>query len=1323
MAHTKVTKTHSQNTGTANTFSYSGSFDVFKATEVKVELDNIALTYTASTINDSALSPREYSVDTSAKTIHIGGPNLTSGTIVIKPVTDMGAPTPRATYTPGASITSEDLNNNQTQLLRRAMEYEEQVLFKTGGTMTGVINIGPGSAVQFEGDTSDGNDTNLTAEDPTGTNNIVLPNRSGTIITDGDTGTVTATMLAANSVDSSELVDGSIDTSHIGNSQVTTDKIAADAITGAKIADDAINSEHYTDGSIDTAHIADAQVTTAKIADANVTTAKITDGNVTTAKIATDAITAAKIADGNVGTAALAANAVTQAKMADDSVGSNELLDNSITAAKIVNDTITQAKMADDSVATGNIAANAVTNAKIANNAVDTNHIIDANVTTAKIADANITTAKITDANVTTAKIANDAITIGKIGCEQTTISDSDSHIPTSGAVVDYVAAQIAPIGGLEVIADEDNFPSTQPASGVVISISDAGGVVVNGSGVSTTARTAGNGSDNVTINNFPSDLQSTTLAAGVGLMVTSTGSSNTYNYHKALLKEADLKNLSNDIDDFGNRYRVHNGEPSSNNDDGDLIWDTNANKMKVYDSTASAWQEITSTGDFKFLVPVDAGTTTAATWDGSDTSFDLKETTNSGSAASVTNINQLIVSLNGVIQKPNTGSYSASEEGFYLTDSDTIRFCTAPPSGSSAFIIQCGAAVSIPTPGDGTVTEAKIASAAVTQAKISKPIDLDDNEKVRFGTGDDLEIFHDGSHSNITNSGTGRLYLNAVQINLHNQAANENMLKAVENAQVELSYDGTKKFETTSAGANISGRALIGTTTLAPYSSRILTVGDTTTDDTALEIRSSDDTTGRLYFTDSTSSGEGAYQGELKFNHTDNSFYLQINNETSLKAVKDGAVELYHNGNKKFETTSAGVTITGSQNKIVGDLRFDNSTDADKDIYWDESEDRLNWFDSVKATFGNSNDLEIYHDGSHSFIKNSTGHLKIGDQNVRIMNQACDEDMIHGVQDGTVELYYDGSKKLETTDTGIKIDGGHHEILGDVFFNNADHAGKDIKWDQSEKYLRFDDGVHAHFGTGSDMELYHDGTDSIIKNNTGDLSIRSNSNLKLEAEDGGEDYIHCIKDGAVELHYDGSKKIQTVSTGITVTGQIHAGDATGDLINESALSASVSGNVACFKASGASGHTPLLCWNNHGSGTRTQIEFGDGSSYTARGSVTTDGSNASFNTSSDYRLKQDDVLITDGITIVKALKPKRFKWKDNLSLGVCDGFFAHEVQEAAATSKAASGTKDAVDDDGKPIYQQIDHSKLIPLLTAALKEAITKIETLETKVAALEAG
>ena len=276
MAHTKVTKTYSQNTGAANTFSYSGSFDVFKGTEVVALLDNVQLTFTASTINESA-SPREYTVDTTAKTIHIGGADLSSGTIIIRPETDMGAPTPRATYAPGASVTSEDLNNNQTQLMRKAMEYDETKLSSTGGTMTGDLTMGEDTKIIFEGATDDGYETTLTVTDPTADRTITLPNVTGTVVTTGDTATVTATMLASNSVDSAELVAGSIDTVHIGASQVTTAKIADenvtnakianDAINGSKIADDAIDSEHYTDGSIDTAHIGNSQITNDKIAD------------------------------------------------------------------------------------------------------------------------------------------------------------------------------------------------------------------------------------------------------------------------------------------------------------------------------------------------------------------------------------------------------------------------------------------------------------------------------------------------------------------------------------------------------------------------------------------------------------------------------------------------------------------------------------------------------------------------------------------------------------------------------------------------------------------------------------------------------------------------------------------------------------------------------------------------------------------------------------------------------------------------------------------------------------------------------------------------
>ena len=118
-------------------------------------------------------------------------------------------------------------------------------------------------------------------------------------------------------------------------------------------------------------------------------------------------------------------------------------------------------------------------------------------------------------------------------------------------------------------------------------------------------------------------------------------------------------------------------------------------------------------------------------------------------------------------------------------------------------------------------------------------------------------------------------------------------------------------------------------------------------------------------------------------------------------------------------------------------------------------------------------------------------------------------------------------------------------------------------------------------------------------------------------------------------------------------------------------------------------------------------------------GFIICDRTSTTYNTGSDYRLKENEVLISDGITRLKTLKPYRFNFKDNPSK-IVDGFFAHEV---TAVPEAIAGTKDEVDSDNNPVYQGIDHSRLVPLLTAALQEAVTKIEILETKVAALEAA
>ena len=150
----------------------------------------------------------------------------------------------------------------------------------------------------------------------------------------------------------------------------------------------------------------------------------------------------------------------------------------------------------------------------------------------------------------------------------------------------------------------------------------------------------------------------------------------------------------------------------------------------------------------------------------------------------------------------------------------------------------------------------------------------------------------------------------------------------------------------------------------------------------------------------------------------------------------------------------------------------------------------------------------------------------------------------------------------------------------------------------------------------------------------------------------------------------------------------------------------------------------------------KSYIIFRFGGSGTTIGNIAqnSSGNGVNYNQTSDYRLKTNEALITDGITRIKQLKPYQFEWKSDLGTKV-DGFFAHEVTPVVPT--AVSGEKDATETryyetgdilpEGKEIGdikeenavlpQSLDHSKLVPLLTAALQEAVAKIEVLETRL------
>jgi len=128
-------------------------------------------------------------------------------------------------------------------------------------------------------------------------------------------------------------------------------------------------------------------------------------------------------------------------------------------------------------------------------------------------------------------------------------------------------------------------------------------------------------------------------------------------------------------------------------------------------------------------------------------------------------------------------------------------------------------------------------------------------------------------------------------------------------------------------------------------------------------------------------------------------------------------------------------------------------------------------------------------------------------------------------------------------------------------------------------------------------------------------------------------------------------------------------------------------------------------------SGSAGHIRFENGSSYV--GGITTSTTATQYNTSSDYRLKENVTYDWDATTRLKQLKPARFNFIADADTTV-DGFLAHEAQ--AVVPEAVTGTHNEVDDDDNPVYQGIDQSKLVPLLVKTIQELEARIAALEAK-------
>ena len=385
---------------------------------------------------------------------------------------------------------------------------------------------------------------------------------------------------------------------------------------------------------------------------------------------------------------------------------------------------------------------------------------------------------------------------------------------------------------------------------------------------------------------------------------------------------------------------------------------------------------------------------------------------------------------------------------------------------------------------------------------------------------------------------------------------------------------------------------------------------------------------------------------------------------------------------------------------------------------------------DNDKANFGASNDLQIYHNGAHSLIDNNTGNLYIlTDGTTYFANSANSENYATFNQDGAVTLYYDSAVKLATTTTGIDVTGtaemdtlsiggtavtataaelnildgvtataAELNILDGVTATAAElnyndittlgtveasktvtaDANADVKWGDSDK---------AIFGAGSDLQIYHDGSNShIVDTATGSLYLSADTNVNITAYGTGENMATFVKDGAVTLYYDNSAKLATTTDGISVTGKIFASSYTGL-------------DSGDFLSWADNTYLDVTINSNH--------KF----RFEADGDLHADGDVIAYSTTvSDSRLKDNIQNIEGALAKVNSISGVTFIRKNTGEKAA--GVIAQELIEVLPEAVKEKSLPLQTGTDDK--YYVVEYDAVTGLLVEAIKELTKRVEELE---------
>ena len=740
-----------------------------------------------------------------------------------------------------------------------------------------------------------------------------------------------------------------------------------------------------------------------------------------------------------------------------------------------------------------------------------------------------------------------------------------------------------------------------------------------------------------------------------------------------------------------------------------------------------------------------------------------------------------------------------------------------------------------------GNVTGDFTVGGTLTAANITNTGDLTfgDNDKAIFGTGSDLQIYHDGLNSYVLDNGTGNLNLRGTSLRL-SDASGTHYLVANSGAEVSLTHSGANKLATTATGIDVTGVI----TTDGLTTSADITFGD---NDKAIFGAGSDL---QIFHDSSHSYIQDTSTGDLRLTSNGSGVMItKTTTENMARFLTDGAVELYYDGGTyttpKLATTSTGVDVTGTvtaqaptaTDGLITVKGASGDFSGGIALVADAGENATDWFRIASIQSGGSHDLRvstssdttptwdthflnINSGGDISFYEDTGSTVKFfwdsSNEGIALGNNQLSGDWGHYFPvievggrgafwsdstgwSGTPRTHFSNNVSRNDAGTLKYIESDPASVIdldADVFkFSNAAAGSAGSTLTLTER-LRIDSSGNVGIGTSSPSEEL-----TISRSDDARISITSSSTSKasmiglieFDGSDGRNSYIGVVS-GNMTINTDGGYPIKFQTTG-TERMRIDSGGNVGIGTSSPAATSSTYKNLQVALGAtviGRTDDTPLYLssnlsydsgWKYIANTTATQIVLstnmqffnapsgtaGTAATLTERmriasngdilfgctsapsasvvgsgfiksaydselfmsgslttgndlihffnpngkvGSIATNGTSTAYNTSSDYRLKENVVADWDATTRLKQLNPVRFNFIANPDTTV-DGFLAHEVQ--SVVPEAISGTHNEVDDEGNPVYQGIDQSKLVPLLVKTIQELEARITALET--------